>query len=237
MVLVDGKDNKEDSKAASMKKAPSFPYPTETDDHCETPLQAYRDILPLLQKIAGTKNEDICIYDPYYCNAAVAKNLNELGFANVYNREEDCYQTWNSPDRYPVYDILITNPPYSDNHMERLMQHITSPAIKDRPWFLLMPNWVHKKDFYTAATSNIRPFYVVPHKRYVYVPPADYREAKKSDVHKKSSPWHSMWYIWGGSSAKNEQLIRAFYISNSADHCDLARSKSALRDLRRKKRD
>jgi hypothetical protein len=78
---------------------------------------------------------------------------------------------------------------------------------------------------------------LVPHKRYVYLPPKDFRGSKKSDTHKKSSPFVSMWYIWGGSNSRNEQLINTWnrrYGSNGS--CDLARSKNALRDLRRKKR-
>ena len=118
------------------------------------------------------------------------------------------------------------------------MKFVTSARFGKRPWLLLLPNWVHKKDYFLEATKNIRPFYLVPRKRYVYEPPKNFRQAKKSDVHKKSSPFVSMWYIWGGTDAVNEQLIRRF--SQSTEHtkeeCDLARSKSALRDLRRKKR-
>ena len=67
----------------------------------------------------------------------------------------------------------------------------------------------------------------------------DFRASKKSDVHKKSSPFVSMWYVYGGNERKNAQLIQQFqrwYGGNPNAPCDLARSKSALRDLRRKKR-
>ena len=120
--------------------------------------------------------------------------------------------------------------------MERLMKFIISESFDNRPWLLLLPNWVHKKDYYVEATKAIRPFYIVPRKRYIYEPPKDFREAKKSDVHKKSSPFVSMWYVWGGTEIMNERLIRHFLQVGNQSECDLARSKSALRDLRRKKR-
>lgn len=126
------------------------------------------------------------------------------------------------------------------SQIEKLMKFVTSSYFGNRPWMLLLPNWVHKKDYYVQATKQIHPFYLVPRKRYVYEPPKDFRQAKKSDVHKKSSPFVSMWYIWGGNQAMNERLIRQFLQSSFKGSsvescCDLARSKSALRDLRRKK--
>jgi hypothetical protein len=224
------------------KELPDFPFATNADDHCESPAQAYKDILPLLRQMGDPFS--LRIYDPYYCDGAVVRNLAELGFPNVYNKKEDCYAVW-SAGNSPQFDVVITNPPYSNEHIEKLIRHVTSDrSFGKRPWFLLLPVWVHKKEFYQQATSQIRPFYIVPHKRYVYQPPTNFRRAKKSDTHKKSSPWTSMWYCWGGTTAKNEDLIQQFYrsSSSSSDHgsssscCDLARSKSALRDLRRKKR-
>jgi hypothetical protein len=111
------------------------------------------------------------------------------------------------------------------------LHHVTSRNFGNRPWFLLLPTWVHKKDYYKAATCNIKPFYVVPRKRYTYLPPKQFRQKKASDVHRKSSPFVSMWYIWGGTHERNEELIRNY---QNDGHCDLVRTKSALRDLRRK---
>jgi hypothetical protein len=253
----------------------SFPFPTDPDDHCESPSQAYAHIQPLLlhlqSKLSSKNKKALRIYDPYYCNGAVIDNLRALGFPSVYNKKEDCYHVWasassvssnnnnNKSCSYPDFDVLITNPPYSGDHIEKLMQHVTSANFGDRPWFLLMPDWVHKKDYFESLTKRrrVQPFYLVPKKRYVYLPPKDYRASKKSDVHKKSSPFNSMWYIWGGTSEDNERLLRHYHNrqgckfpvvdgtsikSNStptsykplAEACDLARSKSALRDLRRK---
>jgi hypothetical protein len=192
----------------------------------------------LLSKIAGKDPSKLRIYDPYYCDGAVAQNLADLGFPNVYHKKEDCYGVWSRPEDYPKHDLVVTNPPYSGDHMAKLMEHVTSPQYGNRPWFLLLPSFVHKHEYFIKSTSNIRPFFLVPRKRYTYIPPKDFREAKKSDVHKKSSPFVSMWYIWGGDDTKNQELIRQYLKSDGGKQpvCDLARSKSGLRDLRRKKR-
>ena len=218
---------------------PAFPYPTNPDDHCETPLQSYKDILPILNELCksdGGRTDSMKIYDPYYCDGSVVKHLSSLGFDSVYNKKEDCYAIWISNSE-PRYNVLLTNPPYSEDHLERLMNHVASPSF-DKPWLLLMPQWVHKKEYYVKATSNkgakpCNPFYIVPKKRYVYLPPPSFREKKDSDVHKKSSPFVSMWYCWGGTDRRNEELMNAFRKSNVSSDCDLARSRSALRDLRR----
>lgn len=222
----------DDENGDKDNSAPNFPFPTDADDHCESPLQAYADVVPFLNDVAAkTSSKDILIYDPYFCNGTVVSNLSSLGFPNVYNRKEDCYQVWGS-SRYPNHDILVTNPPYSGDHIERLINHVTSPSFGNRPWMLLLPQWVHKKDFFIAKTKGIRPFYIVPHKRYVYIPPPSFRESKKSDVHKKSSPFVSMWFIWGGTDRQNDKWLST--IARRISNCDVARSKSALRDLRRK---
>lgn len=213
-------------------ESPVFPFPTEPDDHCESPLDAYRHILPFLERLFPSKSK--CrIYDPYYCHGAVKCNLSELGFPHVYNENEDCYQVWDTKGKYPKMDVLLTNPPYSGDHIPRLLKHVTSKAFGNRPWFLLLPTWVHKKDYYREIVRSPA-FFLVPKKRYVYVPPKNFREKKVSDVHKKSSPFVSMWYIWGGTSHQNTMLIDHFKRLGKDYPCDLARSKSALRDLRRK---
>lgn len=177
------------------------------------------------------------IYDPYFCDGSVVKHLSSLGFESVYNKKEDCYAVWESKSE-SQFDAFLTNPPYSEDHIEKLMNYITSPSFGSKPWLLLMPQWVHKKDYYVNATTKNRakrcdPFYIVPKKRYVYLPPANFREKKDSDVHKKSSPFISMWYCWGGDEKRNGELMNAFKKSATMRDCDMARSKSALRDLRR----
>jgi len=239
----------------------AFPFQVDEDDHCESPFIAYQDLDPILSKLDEIYKKPkghLQIYDPYYCNGSVMEHLNQLGYSNVYNKKEDCYLTWSSKTTsednaqpYPDYDVFITNPPYSSDHIEKLMKHLfTDKRTKDKPWCLLMPTFVHKKDYYKdgiasskkkqvddAKGRTVPPFYLVPKKRYVYVPPKNFREKKDSDVHKKSSPFVSMWYVWGGSQSNTDLLVKAYndYQRKGGEcRCDLARGKSALRDLRRK---
>jgi len=167
------------------------------------------------------------------------RRLAAEGFENVRNLKVDCYEEWKNGS-FPPHQIFLTNPPYSGDHIEKLMKFLTASRSQlTTPWFLLMPQWVVKKDFYDGAISKagIRPFYLVPRKRYVYLPPQDFRSSRKSDTHKKSSPFISMWFCWGGSQDNTDRLVRDFSNNTALQlEMDLARSKSALRDLRRKKR-
>ena len=250
---------------------PEFPFPVDPDDHCESPMESYKDIIPLLNlldaqiytnsKTNTTGNMVIRIYDPYYCDGAVIRNFLSLGFTNIYNRKENCYAMWEAASETAasndkttsntnimnLFDVLVTNPPYSEDHIERLIRFVTSDMFIHRqtPWFLLLPQWVHKKDYFINATTkanltssqkHLQPFYLIPKKRYVYTPPPNFRLPTKSDIHKKSSPFISMWYCWGGTIALNEKLIQHFYDTKNChinETCDLARTKNAIRDLRR----
>ena len=100
--------------------APSFPFPTEADDHCESPLHAYEHVVTILKALY--RRNDSTIYDPYYCDGGVVRNLNNLGFANVYNVKEDCYKVWEQQEKQlPSFDILVTNPPYSGDHVSHCL--------------------------------------------------------------------------------------------------------------------
>mmetsp|Transcript_11959 Transcript_11959/g.24692 ORF Transcript_11959/g.24692 Transcript_11959/m.24692 type:complete len:331 (+) Transcript_11959:2-994(+) len=231
--------NNVDEDTESNDDASAFPYEVDPDDHCESPLDAYKDIVPLLETyrrwIRKQSNSHLSIYDPYFCNGRVARHLELLGFPDVYNRKEDCYKVWRDPSMYPNYDIFMTNPPYSVDHIEKLMRHVISKQNKKKPWMLLMPNFVHKKDYFQQLTTDTGqlPIYLVPKKRYTYQPPPNMRAKKASSTHKKSSPFVSMWYLWGGSREVTDEWYRVLRNQNSADF-DVARSKSGLRDLRRK---
>mmetsp|Transcript_35504 Transcript_35504/g.39272 ORF Transcript_35504/g.39272 Transcript_35504/m.39272 type:complete len:386 (+) Transcript_35504:21-1178(+) len=213
-----------------------FPFPTDPDDHCESPIESYKDIVSLLEQISP---KDQCqIYDPYYCDGAVKRNLQTLGFPRVHNVKEDCYQVWSNSDAIPNFHVLVSNPPYSDDHIPKLVEFLSSPKMKSKPWFLLMPQWVSKKPYF-VDTWDKKAFYLVPKRRYIYYPPKKFRVKKASDVHKKSSPFITIWFVWGGSIEKTNQLYDFYRRSQMKERtltCNLARSKNALRDLRRKRK-
>jgi hypothetical protein len=113
----------------------------EADDHCETPLEAYEDVAVFLDALCGQLGRtraSLRVYDPYYCVGGVVERLGSLGFASVVNVPQDCYATWNAQQ----YDVLVTNPPYSGSHIERLVSFL---AARRLPFAVLVPNFVVKK--------------------------------------------------------------------------------------------
>ncbi|GMH72515.1 hypothetical protein TrST_g9850 [Triparma strigata] len=230
------KDKKEENEAkekevelepAAPSLTPSFPYPVDSSDHCETPQIAYEHIKPLLDHLSSKSSTSLKIYDPYFCSGSVKSSLSSIGYPHCHNVKEDCYSVW-SCSADPESDVIITNPPYSDDHVEKLFTWLTSSVNKDKVWMCLLPQFFHKHEYYKRLTSSIHPFYIVPKKRYIYLPPSGFREKKKSDTHKKSSPFVSMWYVWGGRW--NEELREV----EVGEEVERAWSKSGLRDLRRK---
>ena len=192
------------------------------DDHCETAPEAYADIVPLLRLIAhlqGVAPDALRIYDPYYCNGAVARHLDKLGFPNVHNRNEDCYAVW-ANKAMPPHDVVVTNPPYSADHPERLLRFL---ARNKKPWLALMPNWVSQRDYYKDATEEPSPtpvFYLVPTRRYHYWTPKGRRAdvqagGAKAKTHghtnaalgARTSPFVSFWYCGGIPSGELRKSV------------------------------
>merc|ERR1711959_606177 len=66
------------------------------------------------------------------------KHLKSLGFHTVYNECEDFYALIRE-GRVPPHDVLVTNPPYSRGHAQRLLHFCNA---HDKPYFLLLPDYV-----------------------------------------------------------------------------------------------
>ena len=62
------------------------------------------------------------------------KLLRSIGFFDVYNECEDFYSLIHE-GRVPPHDVLMTGPPYSECHVQRLLRF--SSANK-RPYLILM---------------------------------------------------------------------------------------------------
>uniref|UniRef100_A0A6U5M4J8 Uncharacterized protein n=1 Tax=Calcidiscus leptoporus TaxID=127549 RepID=A0A6U5M4J8_9EUKA len=171
---------------ASSSPLPSLPPPPpqplcfEADeiDHCETAPEAYAHVVPVLRRLSQSRNIDtteLRIYDPYYCNGAVERHLLVLGFPCVHNVNEDFYATQRTHS-LPQFDLLLTNPPYSGSHPERLLEFCSASS---KPWLLLMPNWVFARAYYSESLPALKPaFYIVPRKRYHYWTP----RGRRSDI-------------------------------------------------------
>lgn len=93
----------------------------------------------------------------------------ELGFPNVYNENVDFYKSQRND--LPPFDVLVTNPPYSGDHIEKLLNFT---AKTSKPCFLLLPNYVATKPYYLKSSfrTNANPIFVTPRKgRYLYQAP------------------------------------------------------------------
>lgn len=198
----------------------SHPFEVDDSDHCETPLQAYQDLQVILdrllhqqhQKTPPKSRSSLTIYDPYYCDGGVKTKLASMGFTNVINENRDFYEDIEK-GQIPDYDVLVTNPPYSGHHMEKLLEFCASQQSKhkNKPSFLLLPHFVYTKDYYQRALSSTissSPLpsspssffcFLVPQIRYSYVPPAwvaDRHGASKalSKGKETTAPFPSFWY-------------------------------------------
>ena len=164
-----------------------YPYETCEDDHCESPEAAYKDIAPFLRRLAlalNKKEADLLVYDPYFCEGSVVERLKGAGFENVYNRKEDFYS---SDTQKPDYDVLVTNPPYSGDHLEKLLSFCLE---QKKPFFLLLPNYVYMKSYYSKLSPQ-NMFYVSPVSRYLYTTPKGRRQKKSKSY---TSPFPTFWY-------------------------------------------
>ena len=213
-----------------MKRKAEHAFEVDEDDHAETPREAYEDLAPFLHKLAelrGKSAAKLKVLDPYYCDGSVKEHLGALGFTRVKNENKDAYRK----RRWKHYDVLLTNPPYSGDHLERMTERLLED---ERPFALLLPNWVVKKPYWKTMEQRRRPFYLVPaKKRYRFEPPAGLREDKASKTHKRTSPFPTFWYVHGGQH--HEELLEFAAANARGDPLSFCRTKNALRDLRRKK--
>ncbi|CAM9561535.1 unnamed protein product, partial [Heterosigma akashiwo] len=167
-----------------------YPYAVDFCDHFETPFIAYQHLVPVLNYFAQSLNKSpkkLRIYDPYYCAGSAVSHLNKLGFKHVINNLRDFYADIREQN-IPEYDILVSNPPYSDDHKEKCLEFCRNSG---KPWCLLLPNYIANKQYYkTIITGTGGPqgvFYLSPSLKYEYQHP----EEKGHDT----SPFFSFWYV------------------------------------------
>lgn len=179
----------------------NYDYEVDYNDHFETPLQAYKDILPILDSIApgvgkgkGEHNnakecrKEHIIYDPYYCNGRTKSLLQGLGFDKTVHEKRDFYKDI-AQGRVPKHHALVTNPPYSDDHKEKCLQFCVDQFRRNRTsFFLLIPNYVAARNYYRRIMGeNIRDVaYLAPTKEYSYSHP--------EGTGHEESPFASLWF-------------------------------------------
>jgi hypothetical protein len=171
---------------------PAHSWVVEDADHCETPREAYADIAACLRRLAArlkVQPQNLRIYDPYFCTGAVVGHLRSLGFKHVINHCVDFYEAWET-GRVPEFDVIVTNPPYSEDHIPRCLQFCQETGV---PWFALLPNFVFTKDWFLE--SGLKPVYIVPQRRYVYKSPDTLRPSMEgAGSRSRVSPYVSLWY-------------------------------------------
>jgi len=185
---------------------------TDSADHCETGPKAYADIKPTLEVFAELipgveRPSNLRIWDPFYCTGRMKSHMLSLGFPKVHNENEDFYVVKQHP---PRHDIIMTNPPYSRDHIPRLLEYcltVTSPCL------LLLPSWVCKKDYFARFDdANSRYFFLVPRSgRYTYHNPG--LDGAKVG---RTAPFQSFWYI-AAKGYRSELLRRLTVIANNDD--------------------
>jgi hypothetical protein len=138
----------------------------------------YVDIEPFLFGLAiqmKSNKARLRIWDPYYCEGSVVRHLGRLGFSSVRNENSDFYATI-AEGSVPPFDVLVTNPPFSGDHIERFLSFA---AGLSQPWLALLPQFVAQKKFFrefaaaASAAGRESPVFVGPlHTAYVFTAPA-----------------------------------------------------------------
>jgi hypothetical protein len=230
------------------KRVAKYPYATDYNDHFETPLIAYRDLLVLIRslfsasckssfnegtKITDTNNhsskgswQQAVVYDPYYCEGRTKTILTDLGFTNVVHEKRDFYKDINDKS-VPTHDVLVTNPPYSDQHKEKCLQYCFDNLRQQGTSFcILMPAYVATKQYYKsileAHNCQNSMIYLVPCTRYEY----DHPEGTGKDT----SPFSSMWFC--GVPAQSFATVKRNVLANKGSSLQVAFSLSELESKR-----
>ena len=55
------------------------------------------------------------------------------------------------PTTLPPHDILITNPPYGEEHVRKLLKFC---VFNEKPFLLLLPDYICGKDFYLPCLGS-----------------------------------------------------------------------------------
>ena len=205
---------------------------SDEKDHAETPFDAYRDIEPFLFQLGMRRKRSkakVKIYDPYFCEGSVVHHLKRLGFESVYNKNEDFYAAIDQKTT-PDHEILMTNPPYSDDHWEKLLDFgCYGPEAKDanRPLLALMPDFIARRSGFKkrAAESGRRWVYLGPKdKGYTFAAPTTAADGQSALLSTKKdgsafvpsqnefqlftcNSFQCVWYMQLGTDAETESLV------------------------------
>lgn len=132
-----------------------FPYKANFNDHFETSVEALQDLMPVLQAFRALVRpncpEKFTLYDPYYCAGAIRGHWKQLGIDNLIHEKRDFYADMEDGTVPKGFDMLVTNPPFSDDHIERLLDFLIG---FNKPFAFLVPDYVASKDWYTKRIES-----------------------------------------------------------------------------------
>lgn len=221
-------DDNTDKRDRKCAWKPSFPYSVDYNDHFETPLQAYRDVQPLMD-IALTPHEDPILYDPYYCDGQTKVLLHSLGYRNVIHEKRDFYHDVEN-DTVPAHHLLVTNPPYSEAHKQKCFEYVLQHLHHDGiPFCLLLPTYVATKSYFQQllqqhdGDGDLRMAYLVPAVQ-------DYAYHHPEGTGKDASPFASMWFC--GLPRESHSRVQTLW-STPQQHPSTARLYTSLAQLER----
>jgi hypothetical protein len=178
-------------------------------DDRETPRTALEDILPILIAVADLNQfalGELSVYDPYYCRGGIKIHLESFGVDSqrIQNDPIDCYSAQKTRKIKP-FDILLSNPPYSGDHIRRCIQY----SVKSqKPWALLLPSNVMHRTWFPEEIKESDIFYLAPHRRYEF----EVRE----DTVRSHIPLVTMWFIGIPSTAPElkEKILESWTASS-----------------------
>eukprot|EP00750_Incisomonas_marina_P019330 INCI3290.4.p1 GENE.INCI3290.4~~INCI3290.4.p1 ORF type:complete len:324 (-),score=44.26 INCI3290.4:226-1197(-) len=222
---------------SSSSRSSRSDFGTVKADDCETSFRAVQDIAPFVEAVAdviGKSRESVVVYDPYYCKGSVSAHWKKLGFKNFVNRDADFYAQARSKET-PRHDVLVTNPPYSGDHIRRLLDFATKPPLNKQPrsnhklhqagssgdeidgkevptftpFAILIPTHVLAQNWVgdLLQRRGLPPM--------AYVAPSQQRYSFTCSPTNEVSPLETMWFIGGfGNGSATQRRIEAAYSTN-----------------------
>lgn len=132
------------------------PFKANFNDHFETSLAALRDVLPAISELRQLTRpsapDGFTVYDPYYCSGTIVAHWASLGVSKVIHENRDFYADIKGKTVPGPYDMVVTNPPFSDDHIHRMMNFLING--QDRPWAFLAPDYIAAKYWYRELVKR-----------------------------------------------------------------------------------
>ena len=131
-------------------------------------------------------------------------HLNRLNYPKVINRNVDFYSAIEG-NAVPSHDFLISNPPYSGSHPERLLTFASSEN-SGTPFALLLPGYIYNKPYFASSTAGANVFFLIPRNRIYYDIPVRLRVKGGKE---STAPFHSFWFVGNLSPADRDRILAA----------------------------